>query len=103
MLLLWAIEDVFDSNGGVVFTEQLLSELKLADKMWASLTPITLALLLSDYGVRPKSQRIGQKVAKGYRKEYFDTAWVSYPRPQDEVDTFPDPVTPVTPVTMEES
>jgi hypothetical protein len=111
VLLLWAIEDVFDSLSrqpvtlfpelspkDVVFTERLVGELKAADKMWAAVTPIKLALQLSDYGIRPKTQRIGHQVAKGYRREYFTDAWASFPRPHDD-DPPPRAVTPVTPVT----
>jgi hypothetical protein len=106
MQLLWAIEDVFDTHGAVLFTEFLLRELKSADKIWSALTPITLAQQLSDYGVRPKTQSIGKKNLKGYRREYFTDAWASYPRPVDEDDEGPNPsrkaVIPVTAVTTEE-
>jgi len=103
VLLLWAIEDVFDAHAAVLFTDFLLSELKATDKMWAALTPITLAQQLNDYGVRPKTQRIGTNVLKGYRREYFTDAWASYPRPRDDEDDLsPEAVTPVTPVTPED-
>jgi Protein of unknown function (DUF3631) len=97
--LLWAIEDAFNAHDGdVLYTEHLLRVLASADKMWSSLTPITLARQLSDFEVGPKTQRVGGKIAKGYRREYFTDVWVTYPRPQEDEDEDTDPLDPLQPL-----
>ncbi|ORV86051.1 hypothetical protein AWC08_25140 [Mycobacterium gordonae] len=80
--LLADIKAVFDDLATeVVFTTTLLAELSSRDQRWRRLDGKRLARILHSYGIHQinKDQRIGAKVTKGYRREYFDDAWSRYP------------------------
>lgn len=94
--LLTDVKAIFDMMlADTIFTGPMLAELKAMEiSPWAALTPIKMAQLLNGYGVRPKNQRIGERVAKGYRREYFADAWSRY---------LPQAATPATPATSQGS
>jgi hypothetical protein len=82
--LLWDIKAVFDKcKVDVMFTGRLLAELgSLEDSQWSGLAPKVLGRMLSRYNVAaPAPQRIGERVRRGYRREYFAEAWRRYPPP----------------------
>ncbi|WP_310773598.1 DUF3631 domain-containing protein [Mycobacterium sp. Z3061] len=79
--LLADIKTVFDRLATeVIFTTALLAELSGTDPRWRRLDGKRLARVLHDYGINQtnKDQRIGAKVTKGYRREYFEDAWTRY-------------------------
>ncbi|MCX5044657.1 DUF3631 domain-containing protein [Aldersonia sp. NBC_00410] len=79
--LLADIRATFDRLGvEVIHTTDLLAALATMDQRWRRLDGKRLARTLHDYGVTQanKNQRIGDKVTKGYRREYFATAWQRY-------------------------
>jgi hypothetical protein len=96
--LLWAIRAIFDERMvNKIFTEDLLADLRgRGEFRWATRplidASLKLAKLLSAYGIAPKSQRIGQRAVRGYRREYFEEAWRRYPLPQPA--TLATPTTP---------
>lgn len=79
--LLVDIKAIFDRlQVEVIFTTDLLAELASLDQRWRRWDGKKLARRLHDYGMGQtnKTQRIGAKVAKGYRREYFETTWMRY-------------------------
>lgn len=98
MQLLWDINAVFASRNGrraqYIWTGELLAALKaMPESPCAALTPMTMARLLSGYGIRPALIRDGTEVLRGYWRRDFTDAWSRYPAPP------PQPVTAVTAVT----
>jgi hypothetical protein len=83
MQLLWDIKTVFDkSKAEVMFTGRLLAELgSLEESQWAGLAPKVLGRLLSGYNISSSTQRLGERVRKGYRRSDFVDAWRRYPPP----------------------
>ena len=87
----------------VVFTESLSDRLKSADlaaalanmegRPWAECSgkgPITkhrLAELLSPYGIKPQTSRIGPVTAKGYLRRQFEDAFERYLPPTTSSET----------------
>ena len=79
--LLADIKAVFDELATeVVFTTTLLAALATIDQRWRRLDGKRLARRLHGYGMNQtnRDQRIGGKVTKGYRREYFEDAWSRY-------------------------
>ena len=79
--LLADIKAVFDQlQVEAIFTTNLLAELASMDQRWRRLDGKKLARMLHGYGMNQtnKDQRIGAKVTKGYRREYFEDAWSRY-------------------------
>jgi len=75
-----------------MFSRDLVEQLKLCvDRPWLELTrgkPVAegwVAQQLRPYGIQPKGIRIGEQVAKGYRKEDFMEAFRRYV-PRAEVE-----------------
>jgi Protein of unknown function (DUF3631) len=62
------------------FTVNLLAELTRLDPRWRRLDGKKLARVLHGYGMNQtnQDQRIGARVTKGYRQEYFEDAWFRY-------------------------
>ncbi len=94
--LLADLRDIFDEDR--LDTETVLDRLHALDESpWADLRgrPLDtrgLTRRLRPYGVARVSVRIGERVAKGYRREDLHETWARYLRP-------PDPPTPSTPST----
>ena len=63
-----------------IHTTPLLTELAALDQRWRKLDGKRLARILQRYGVTQtnKDQRIDGKVTKGYRRDYFEDAWLRY-------------------------
>lgn len=86
VLLLRDIRTVFDQLGSVrLVTDQLLTNLReIEESPWAVIRkgePLDargLAQRLSKYGIAPKSQRVGDRVFKGYARSQFEDAWSRY-------------------------
>lgn len=79
--LLAGIRAVFDElKVDAIHTVDLLSELATMDPRWRRLDGKKLAAMLHNYGMfeTNKGQRIGENVAKGYRREYFSDTWARY-------------------------
>ena len=79
--LLVDIKAVFDQlQVEAIFTVNLLAELTRLDPRWRRLDGKKLARMLHSYGMNQtnKNQRIGARVTKGYRREYFEDAWSRY-------------------------
>ncbi|MGB9226710.1 DUF3631 domain-containing protein, partial [Mycobacterium sp.] len=68
-----------------IFTTDLLAELTSMDPRWRRLDGKKLARMLHSYGMNQtnKDQRIGARVTKGYRREYFEDVWSRYLPPAD--------------------
>jgi hypothetical protein len=83
--LLADMKEVFGAEPGM-FTKTLLTALhEKAEAPWSDLRgkPLNqrkLATLLKKYGVKPKSVRIGDVTAKGYRAEDLHDPWKRYLR-----------------------
>lgn len=93
--LLADIRTVFGRlEGDAIFTTDLLAELASMDPRWRRLDAKKLARMLHSYGMSQtnKDQRIGARVTKGYRREYFEDVWSRYLLPA---------ATPATPATDE--
>lgn len=75
---IWAVFEGL--QGPAIHTAPLLAELAALDQRWRRLDGKRLARILHDYGVTQtnKDQRVGGKVTKGYRREYFEEAWSRY-------------------------
>jgi hypothetical protein len=79
--LLADIKAIFDELATeVVFTTTLLAALATMDQRWRRLDGKRLARTLHGYGMTQtnQNQRIGTRVTKGYRREYFEDAWSRY-------------------------
>ena len=79
--LLVDIKAVFDQlQVEAIFTVNLLAELTRLDPRWRRLDGKKLARVLHSYGMNQtnQNQRIGARVTKGYRQEYFEDAWSRY-------------------------
>jgi hypothetical protein len=80
--LLVGIRAVFDELAGApaIHTSDLLAELSDMDPRWRRLDGKKLAGMLHNYGMTDtnKDQPIGEKVTKGYRREYFEDTWARY-------------------------
>jgi hypothetical protein len=108
--LLWAIQAVFDERQvDRIHTEALMPELSDRGFRWASRavreSSLQLAGLLRAYGVAPRSVRIGPKSIRGFKREWFEDAWLRYPPPPPDPDDdwdAPQPATPATLTTDEE-
>jgi hypothetical protein len=89
MQLLWDVKTVFDRcQEDHLFSRRLVAELKSIDESpWSALTAAAMAKLLSSYGVAPKLHRVGETIARGYRRGYFTDAWRRYPPPAPEAVT----------------
>jgi hypothetical protein len=87
-------------EGGRMFSREMVERLKFrVDRPWAELRkgkPVTegwLAQQLRPYGIRPKTIRIGEEVAKGYMQEEFMDTFRRY-IPRAEVEALRAEVTP---------
>lgn len=108
--LLRDIRTIFDEGKFVrLVTEQLLTELRgVEEGVWAVIRkgePIDsrrLASLLRKYGIKPKAQRDGAQVFKGYSRAQFEDAWSRYLEPPPVSTTPTETVTAVTAVTPEQ-
>lgn len=97
--LLASIREAFDNRrADRLSTADLLEALAEDEEApWAAwnrgkpMTPHQLSKRLSEFGIKPTTQRIGFKTAKGYRREQFEEAFKRYL----SADT---PVTSVTPL-----
>ena len=79
--LLADIKTVFDRRHvEKIFTTDLLADLTTLDQRWRRLDGKRLARMLHSYGMTQtnQDQRIGTRVTKGYRREYFEDAWSRY-------------------------
>jgi hypothetical protein len=79
--LLADIKAVFEKlQVKAIFTVDLLAALTNMDRRWRQLDGRSLARTLQSYGMTKthRDQRIGAKVTKGYRPEYFEDAWSRY-------------------------
>jgi hypothetical protein len=104
MQLLWAIRGIFDELlVDRIHTETLMPELSDRGFRWAARpireSSLELARLLRPYGVAPRSVRIGPKSIRGFKREWFEDAWLRYPPPPDPEDDWDDPQ-PATPTTQ---
>ncbi|WP_244249024.1 DUF3631 domain-containing protein [Pseudomonas aeruginosa] len=84
--LLASIRDVFDNRrADRLSTADLLATLAEDEEApWAAwnrgkpMTPHQLAKRLSEFGIKPTTQRIGYKTAKGYKREQFEDVFTRY-------------------------
>lgn len=84
--LLASIRDAFDNRrADRLSTADLLEALAEDEEApWAAwnrgkpMTPHQLAKRLSEFGIKPTTQRIGYKPAKGYKREQFEEAFKRY-------------------------
>jgi hypothetical protein len=97
VLLLSDIHAIFEERqADRIFTSDILEALSMMEERpWPELNrgkPITdrkLAKLLSDYKITPKSIRIDDKTAKGYKSEDFQDAFARYLPPQSVTPSQP--------------
>lgn len=84
--LLASIRDAFDNRrADRLSTADLLETLAEDEEApWAAwnrgkaITPHQLAKRLSEFGIKPTTQRIGYKTAKGYKREQFEDVFTRY-------------------------
>jgi Protein of unknown function (DUF3631) len=89
--LLHDIRGVFNrAPSDKLSTEGLIAGLKNMDGPWSkirkgeSIDATYLAKKLRDYDIRPKPQRVGEGVFKGYARTQFEDAWKRYPLPVED-------------------
>jgi len=86
VMLLTDIRTVFEAKAtDVLPTTAILSGLwKMHDRPWPqwyhgqTITARGLSKLLTPFGIKPQSVRIGDKTPKGYRRKWFEDAWKRY-------------------------
>jgi hypothetical protein len=88
LLLLEDLRDIFGDASGPehLATAKIIEELiRREDRPWAEssrgakpITPVGLARVLARFKVRPENVRIGNGVAKGYKRERLDPLWEQY-------------------------
>lgn len=77
--LLKAVRAIFDSGYTQISSADLVAHLiNSEDADWSWMTPVKLAGLVSDYGIRPGKLRIGDGTPNGYKIEHFIDAWERY-------------------------
>lgn len=84
--LLADIRAVFETTAAAkLATAELLGELaRLEDPHYDRETPdpARLARILREFGISPKTLRVGPRTPKGYERAQFEDAWRRYLRPQ---------------------
>jgi hypothetical protein len=81
--LLECIREIFNATKNEnLWSREIVSGInKRFEQRWQGQGPITariMAVILQQFGIRPKDIRIGQKVNKGYAKADFIDSWNRY-------------------------
>jgi putative DNA primase/helicase len=103
VLLLADIRDYFETEGtDRATTKEVLAYLGGLETRpwpeWSNGKPITgrsMAKLLKDFGIEPRTIRLDEATAKGYSREWFEDAWARYLPPH------PSPASPTAPIVAE--
>jgi hypothetical protein len=81
--LLEATRQVFDGqNLSKIASEKLAHDPVLEAHTGTKWTQNTLAAVLRQFGIRPKSVRIGNHTPKGYERSQFIDVWERYLKPR---------------------
>jgi uncharacterized protein DUF3631 len=85
--LLSDMRAILASDADRILTEQVLARLRqMPESPWnkePELTPMKMARLLREFGIRPRTVRVDEKHGRGYIREELDLAWSRYLPPKE--------------------